>query len=124
MSMGRETEEDLAELWGKFMLTEVEQDGLEAVEEEVDGISNQGSHCLVGKLISERLIGKDTIRKIMVRNWRPSGSVVFKVLGENLFLLKFELEWDKIRIMEGRQWFFEQQLFSLLTMMESPSHVR
>jgi hypothetical protein len=52
----------------------VEQDGLEAVEEEVDGISNQGS---LGKLISERLIGKDAIRKNMVRNWRLTGSVVF-----------------------------------------------
>jgi hypothetical protein len=114
MSTGRETEADLAELWGKFTLTEVEQDGLEAVEEEVDGISNQGSHCLVGKLISERLIGKDAIRKNMVRNWRLTGSVVFKVLGENLFLLEFELEWDKIRVMEGRPWFFEQQLFSVV----------
>jgi hypothetical protein len=46
---------------GKFMLTEVEQDGLEAMEEEVDGISIQGNHCLVGKLISEWLIGKDII---------------------------------------------------------------
>ena len=53
MLLGREMEEDLAELWGKFTLTEVEQDGLKAVEEEVDGISNQGTHCLVGKLISE-----------------------------------------------------------------------
>ena len=47
MSLGCKTEEDLAELWEKFTLTEVEQDGLEAVEEEVEGISLQGTHCLV-----------------------------------------------------------------------------
>ena len=106
MSLGRETEEDLAELWEKFTLTEVEQDGLEVVEEEVEGISIQGTHCLVGKLILERLIGKDLIQKNMVRSWRPTGSMAFKVFGENLFLLEFEHEWDKSRIMEGRPWFF------------------
>jgi hypothetical protein len=113
MSLGCEIEEDLAELWGKFTLTEVEQEGLEAVEEKVDGISIQGSYCLVEKLISERLIGKDIIQKRMIRSWRPKGLVAFKVLGENLFLLEFEYEWDKNRVMEGRPWFFDGQLFSI-----------
>lgn len=106
-------EEDLTELWGKFTLTEAEQDGLEVSEEEVEGIFAKGNKCLVGKLIYERFVGKDFIRSQLVRGWKPTGSISFKVLGENLFLVEFEHEEDKIRVMEGRPWFFEGQLFAL-----------
>lgn len=47
----------------------------------------------------------------MIRGWRPTGSLSFKVLGDNLFLLNFELDWDKIWVIEGRPWVFEEYLF-------------
>jgi hypothetical protein len=28
----------------------------------------------------------------------------FRVMGENLFVIEFEYEWDKARLMEGRPW--------------------
>ncbi|XP_059460346.1 uncharacterized protein LOC132189616 [Corylus avellana] len=105
--------EELEALWGKFSLTEEEQDGLEVAEEDVEEITAKGSHCLVGKLISDRFIGKRIIRAKLIRGWRPTGSLEFKVLGENTFLMDFEHEWDKIRVMEGRPWIFEGQLFSV-----------
>jgi hypothetical protein len=39
--------------------------------------------------------------------------VNFKNIGCNLFLIEFENEWDKIRIMEGRPWTFDGNLVSL-----------
>jgi hypothetical protein len=33
---------------------------------------------------------------------------------ENLFLIEFEYVWDKFRVMEGRPWLFDGNLFSLL----------
>jgi hypothetical protein len=107
-------EDDLTILMEKFTLTGVEQDGLVVEEEDVEEISIKGLHCLVGKLISERVIGKDAIRTAMKRGWRPRGTVSFKVLGENLFLVEFEDEWDKIRVLEGRPWSFEWRLFSVV----------
>jgi hypothetical protein len=47
-------EEDLTDLLEKFTLTEVEQDGLEVEEEEVEGISLKGNQCLVGENINLR----------------------------------------------------------------------
>jgi hypothetical protein len=43
----------------------------------------------------------------------PTGNLTFKVLGENLFLLDFENDWDKARVMEGRPWAFERNLFAV-----------
>lgn len=37
-----------------------------------------------------------------------------KTLGANLFLIDFENEWDKIRIMEGHPWTFDENLLSLV----------
>ena len=95
-------EDELSHLWGKFTLTEVEQYGLVAVEEEVEWITVQGNNCLVGKLISKCLIGKDLIRKTLIRGWRLSESLSFKVVGENMFLMEFEDEWGKLRVLEGK----------------------
>jgi hypothetical protein len=51
-------------------------------------------------------MGKDVIRREMIRGWQPTGHLSFKVLGEHLFLLEFEHEWDKTRVLEGRPWIF------------------
>jgi hypothetical protein len=75
------------------------------------GIVSSGTHCLVGKLLLERYIGKDVIRREMIRGWWPTGHLSFKVLGENLFLLEFEHEWDKTKVLEGRPWTFHGNLF-------------
>jgi hypothetical protein len=106
-------EEDLTDLLEKFTLTEAEQDELEVEEEEVEEISLKGNQCLVGKLISERIVGKDYIRKTMIRGWKPRETLSFKVLGENIFLIDFEDQWDKTRVLEGRPWSCDGQLFAV-----------
>jgi hypothetical protein len=68
---------------------------------------------LVGKLLADHLVRKDVIKRTLIKAWRPSGHLSFKVLGENLFLLEFENEWDKSRVLEGRPWIFEGNLFSV-----------
>ena len=46
-----------------------------------------------------------------MKRWRPSGFLTFKVLGDNLFLIKFKYEEDKIRVLKGRLWICEDNLF-------------
>lgn len=59
------------------------------------------------------MVGKETIRTTLVRGWWPRGTTSFRVLGENLFLVEFEDEWDKARVLEGRPWIFKGNLFSM-----------
>lgn len=42
-------------------------------EQAFEGVVERGTLCLVGKLISDSVIGKDTIRSTLVRGWKPTG---------------------------------------------------
>jgi hypothetical protein len=79
----------LTSMWGKFTLTEEEEVVEEIPEEEISKIGVNGLTCLVGKLMANRIIGRDTIRTKMVRGWKPTKNVAFKTLGENVFLITF-----------------------------------
>lgn len=65
----------------------------------------------MGKLVADRFVSKETIKTTLLRWWRLSGALTFKVLGENLFLIEFEEARDKVRVLEGRPLVFEQNLF-------------
>lgn len=117
--------EDLTRLWGNLSLDEGEIEEVEIQPRSVEGVVSRGKSCLVGKLLSDRYVGKDIIKRKLIKGWRPSGHLAFKVLGENLFLLEFENEWDKIRVLEGRPWIFEGILFSVEDFdgLSSPSEI-
>jgi hypothetical protein len=87
---------------------------VDVLEEEFIEIADKGKTCLVGRLMSKRAVGKETIRTKLIRGWRPFGQLAFKVLGKNTFLLDFEYQEDKDRVMEGRPWIFEGKLFSVV----------
>jgi hypothetical protein len=106
-------EDDMNKLWEKFSLLEEEDEEVFAPEDEVEPMVKRGSACVVGKLLADRMVGKGVIRPPLIRAWQPTGNVTFKTLGKNLFLIEFEHEWDKIRIMEGRPWTFDRDLLSL-----------
>jgi len=76
-------------------------------------IVDHGKSCPVGKLLVDRVIGKDTIKSTLIQGWRPSRTMVFKILGDNLFLIEFEHVWDKSRVLGGQSWVFEGHLFSV-----------
>jgi hypothetical protein len=89
--------------------------GVVAKEEFIQQVSLKGKSCLVGKLMVERIVGKKMIKKgTLIRGWKPMGFLIFKVLGENTFLIEFEYEWDKLRVLEGRPWIFNGNLFSVV----------
>jgi hypothetical protein len=106
-------DENLVSLWGNFSLVEEEEDELEITAPVIEGLAQRGKLCLLGKLIADRLISKETIRSKLIRGWRPLGTISFTVLGENLFLLEFQYECDRIRVLEGRPWVFEKNLFAV-----------
>jgi hypothetical protein len=109
--------DDLTKMWGTFSLSDVEFAGVDFRDEDGEDIVEKGKSCLVGRLMADRIVGKDVIRAKMIRKWRLTGHTSFKVMGENLFLMDFENHWDTDRVLEGRPWSFEDQLFSVEDLM-------
>jgi hypothetical protein len=81
---------DLTRLWGSFTLLEEESYRVVVPITTLGRIRAKGHACLVGKLIANRIVGKDFIRSSIFHWWKPTGSLSLKVLGENLFLIEFE----------------------------------
>jgi hypothetical protein len=87
---------------GKFSLLEDENSGVSLEASELDPLMNRGQACLVGKLLANIIVLKEFFKPPLLRAWRPMGAVPFHMVGENMFVVEFEYEWDKSRIMEGR----------------------
>jgi hypothetical protein len=97
--------------WGKISLLEDEDIEFEVQKEEVRGVVARGQLCVVGKLVSDRIVSKETIKTEMLRWWKISENTTFKILGDNLFLIVLDHVRDKARILEGGPWVFEGSLF-------------
>jgi hypothetical protein len=81
--------------WGDFSLSADEDLDVEVKVNEVVENLTRGKSCIVGKLMSERIVSKETIKKMLMRWWKLSGALTFKVLGQNLFLIYFEEAWKR-----------------------------
>ena len=102
-------EEDLSNLMENISFTE-EEDEISIPLGEFQEVLAYGRTCMVAKLVSDRLISKETIKTSLKGWWIISGSLSFKVLGENLFLIELKKMEDKERVLEGRPWVFEGNL--------------
>lgn len=98
------TTEDLTKQLGRFNLLDEECVRVASDEQILEPLVSRGSSYLVGK---------DTIKTPMIRAWHPTGWVSFKNLGTNMFLVEFENFLDKVRVLEGRPWNLDGNLFSL-----------
>jgi hypothetical protein len=106
-------EEELSLKWGKLTLNDEENEGVTVDSEELEPMVGRGSLCLIGKVLVDRFVPKDSIRGPLMRAWNPLGRVYFKVIGGNMFVADFELE-DKGRVMEGRPLLLDGSLVSLM----------
>jgi hypothetical protein len=105
--------DELTAMWGNFSLLEEENLGVSVESTEIVPLESRGKDCLVGKLISDRIVPKEFLRVPLIRAWRPKGNVKFSMLGENKFVVEFESSGDKARVMAGRPWLFDGNLVSL-----------
>ena len=58
---------ELARRWGEFSISEEEDVGVDAIEGVTEVLESKGQSYLVGKLITERIIGKESIRSTLIR---------------------------------------------------------
>jgi hypothetical protein len=101
-------------MWGKFSLLEEENLGVTVENEELDPLLVRGKVCVVGKILADHVIPKDLFRGPLSRAWRLAGNISFNTLGENLFIVEFDNEWDKARVLEGKPWLFYECLVSVV----------
>lgn len=62
---------------------------------------------------ADKYIGKEAIRVTMGKIWRLSKPTSFKEVGKNIFIISFVKEKYKQRVMDGKPWFFDYNLFAL-----------
>jgi hypothetical protein len=105
--------DDLTKMWGSFSLSDDDGEVMEINMNLMANPVNRGQSCVVGKLVSEKWVSKETIKSKLVQWWRPTEMISFKVLGDNLFLIEFKNLGDKSRVLEGRLWIFEGSLFAV-----------
>jgi hypothetical protein len=105
--------EAIEELCGKLSLTEGEGVGIMISKVDTADLRVQSGRCLVGKLLSYRLIQKEAFRSLMSKLWKTVGSIVLKEMYENLWLIEFSSETDKQRVMQGRPWLFDRSVLVL-----------
>ncbi|PON78322.1 Zinc knuckle CX2CX4HX4C [Parasponia andersonii] len=70
--------------------------------------------CLIGKIIGNKGINREALRRVMPLIWRPIHALDIETLGkENLFVAQFSSKDDLRRIFVGGPWHFEKQLIVL-----------
>ncbi|KAK6123768.1 hypothetical protein DH2020_042488 [Rehmannia glutinosa] len=78
--------------------------------------------CLVAKILSSKLINRDTFRQHLPRILQAVKKIDIEVVGENLFILEFTNPVDRRRALRGGPWHFFNNLiiFQELKGTQSP----
>ena len=105
--------EELQELWSKLSFTEEEDEGISLGSNSTKVARDRGRFCVVLKILSHRSVNVEALRKNLNMLWKPSKSVKFSELEEDLFLVEFGDERDKRRVLDMRPWSYEKQLVLL-----------
>ncbi|XP_030970279.1 uncharacterized protein LOC115990603 [Quercus lobata] len=105
--------EELEELWKKLTFTEEEEEGINLSGESTKIAREIGKNCLVMKILTQRSINLEALRKTMRMLWRPNRAVQISEIDEELFLVEFGDTKDKKKVLEMCPWSFEKNLVLL-----------
>nr|POF04385.1 uncharacterized protein CFP56_64546 [Quercus suber] len=102
--------EELEELWKKLTFTEEEDIGIKLDSRSTKVAREVGKFCAVMKVLSQRSINVDALRKNLRMLWKPNKGVRISELEEELSLVEFGDEKDKKKVLDMCPWSFEKQL--------------
>ncbi|XP_042972825.1 uncharacterized protein LOC122304632 [Carya illinoinensis] len=105
---------DLEELWKNLKLTEEEEEVVEIEGCGNEDIRRKDELSLIGRVCSDRVIGKDLISNTMARIWRIGKKASFQEVGKNTYVITFGTHADLQRVLEGKPWFFDNAMFLLM----------
>ncbi|XP_042948082.1 uncharacterized protein LOC122280957 [Carya illinoinensis] len=101
----------LNSLWSNLRLNEEEDTSIMIEEEAVSEIKKKGDLSLIGKILSDRQLATQVVESTLKKIWRLSKPTTLREVGRNMYVMIFATHVDKQRIVEGRPWFFDGQLF-------------
>lgn len=102
--------EELEELWKKLSFTEEEIDDMELRSGSTKAIIAGGKMCAVLKVLTQRSISLEALRKNVRMMWKPKKGVQLSEIEEDIFLVEFGDEKDKGRVLDISPWSYEKQL--------------
>ena len=105
--------EELELLWPKLKDTKEEEVSVNLGRECTRAAKEKARNCLVMKVLSRSGIILDALRKNIRMLWKPNKSLQISVIEEEMFLVEFDDERDKRRILEMSPWDYEKQLVLL-----------
>jgi hypothetical protein len=94
--------DEILDLCGRLALTGDKIKGITIQTMTVEETQRKGELCVVGRLLADRVVGKEVICSTLMRIWKLFYRMIFKDLDANLFLLEFSDEGDKRRVWKGR----------------------
>ncbi|XP_042983175.1 uncharacterized protein LOC122312593 [Carya illinoinensis] len=105
--------EDIQERWSKLRLLESEASVLNLDEEGSTVTKEKGDRSLVGKVFSDRMVSKEVLASTMAKVWWISKRADFHECGSNTFIVTFATIADKLKVLSGKPWLFDNNLFAL-----------
>ncbi|KAF5464301.1 hypothetical protein F2P56_014388 [Juglans regia] len=107
-------EDDLADKWKSFSLSEVEQADV-GIQDSLQGsIDDHKDYCLIFSLLTRKFFNKEAFKSVMRTVWSPVKGVKFFDLGENVFLAQFADQGDKKKVCLNSPWSFNKNLVLLM----------
>ena len=100
--------EELEELWSKLSFTEEEDEEISLGSNNTKAARDRGRFCVILKVLSQRSVNVEALRKNLNMLWKPRKSIKFSGLEEDLFLVEFGDERDKRRVLDMRPWSYEK----------------
>nr|POE60141.1 hypothetical protein CFP56_45085 [Quercus suber] len=92
--------DELEALWSKLTVTKEEGEGIELGSDSMKAAREIGKNCLVVKILTQRIIGLEALRKHLKMLWKPKKGLQVSEIGEEMYLAEFGDGRDKRRILE------------------------
>lgn len=70
----------------------------------------RGKHCLMALLILDKGFNREAFKATMSKVWKLDGWVAFKEVGDSRFIIDFQEQSDKDKVLHGRPWFLDALL--------------
>ncbi|KAF5474901.1 hypothetical protein F2P56_006754, partial [Juglans regia] len=105
--------EEIEVEWERLRLNDEESIPIPMDFGNMEELRKKGERSLVGRICSDRTIGKETVRKMMEKIWRVNMSMEFNEIGTNTFVVTFANCGDRNRVLAGCPWLFDSHLFAL-----------
>ena len=105
--------EELEVLWQKLRVTEEEEESVNLGRDSTKAAQERAKNCLVMKVLSRKGVMLGALRKNFRMLWKLNKSMRILVVEDEMFLVEFDDDQDKRRVLEMSLWHYEKQLVLL-----------